>query len=74
MSATPKFRDWHFGMWTCAFCLGKCGRATRYPSSGQDAVRRYLVTPLMDGYEVLVPAGFNKFHFECWRAIEKNGK
>jgi hypothetical protein len=69
---TPTREDHHFNppenpRWYCTFCLGGMTEA--------EACERIVVKPVMGvGEEVLIPAGLQYFHFDCWQKLSTGAK
>lgn len=62
MKPTPRYDSFHFGLFTCALCLTEVRGPTR--------VSEELAEPVYGDQaetEILIPAGRQSFHFNCWR-------
>lgn len=58
---TPRFDSFHFGMFTCASCLG---------SVGSGRISHELLEPVFGDQaetEIIIPAGRQSFHPACLR-------
>lgn len=62
VAITPRFDSFHFGLFTCAACLGEVRGPGRLSQElGQPVFGDQAET------EILIPAGLQSWHSDCWK-------